>query len=305
MSIRQLIASMILFLSHQVLAEQLTLSVEHEGDSRPYLLYMPSHINPQEPVPLVLILHGRGGGTQRMADLSDFNTRADHGGFIVAYPQAIDQQWNYLHGIAGYRESPNDSDYLLKIIDAIQTTQNIDSRRIYITGLSNGGFMTQRLACYAPQRFAGFASVAASGYAGMSIDCQHQSAVSMLYIHGTADSKVPWNGLSIQDANGNQQAVTMSMSESLKFWSERNQCSSRVNSRNLPEAGQSPGTRVRVYESTGCNANAQVSLYAVFNGGHNWPGVTDFIPPEIAGRVNLDIHASDVIWSFFRERKLP
>ncbi len=45
-------------------------------------------------------------------------------------------------------------------------------------------------------------------------------------------------------------------------------------------------------------------LYAIINGGHNWPGVADFIPADIAGRVNLDILASDIIWSFFKSKTL-
>jgi len=267
-------------------------------------LYIPEKTKAEALLPLVVVLHGRTGTSQRMADLSDFNTRAEQHGFAVAYPQGLQKQWNYLHGISGYRPEPNDSEFLLKIIDQISETHTIDSNRIFLTGLSNGGFMAQRLACYAPEIFAAFASVAAGGYAHMDTACKQGQPVSMLYIHGTSDSKVPWNGLTLKDSQGNQQAVTMPIAESLKFWSIRNQCGTTVNKVEIIESGRSPGTQVRRFQSTECANGAEMVLYAIINGGHNWPGVAGFIPPSVAGQVNLDIHASDIIWEFFKNKSL-
>ena len=72
----------------------------------------------------------------------------------------------------------------------------------------------------------------------------------------------------------------------------------------IPPRESSSLTRVKTFSSTNCQANAEVVLYAIMGGGHNWPGVADFIPASIAGRVNMDIHASDVIWSFFSVKQL-
>lgn len=285
-------------------ADQTQLTLNHDGGSRAYQLYIPSTYDKRKPAPLLMILHGRSSNAQRMANLTDFNSRADKHGFIVVYPQGLHKQWNYLHGILGYKEHPNDSEFLLKVVDAITAAYSIDNQRIYLTGLSNGGFMAQRLACYAAHRFAAFASVAAGGYAAMPLDCENKTAINMLYIHGTADTKVPWNGLSVKDADGELQAVTMSLTNSVKFWAEHNQCSPDVTSTEIQTTGRSPGTRVKILSSTGCNAKAEVVLYAILGAGHNWPGVADFIPPSVAGRVNMDIHASDVIWSFFKGRQL-
>ena len=106
-------------------------------------------------------------------------------------------------------------------------------------------------------------------------------------------------GKTLQDASGQRQAVTLSLTESLKFWAARNRCDAQVEVRDLPESGRSAGTRVRVLASRACAADSEVSLYAIIGGGHNWPGVEGVIAPRIAGRVNLDIHASEVVWSFF------
>jgi polyhydroxybutyrate depolymerase len=278
--------------------------LQYDGGAREYQLYIPSSYDMTESSPLLIALHGRTSTGQRMADLTSFNSRADKYGFAVVYPQGIRKQWNYLHGIAGFKEQPNDSEFLLDIVAAVSDRYNIDSNRIYVTGISNGGFMAQRLACYAPDKFAAFASVAAGGYAAMPIECVNNGPVNMLYIHGTADEKVPWKGLAVTDGNGNQQLVTMSITNSVKFWANRNQCSLDVVSKDLPRKGNSPGTRVKTLSSDDCMGNAGVVLYAIIGGGHNWPGVAGFIPPSIAGRVNMDIHASDVIWEFFSTRTL-
>ncbi len=285
-------------------AGQIQLVLEHEGVSRAYALYIPSSYRKGDPTPLLMALHGRPGNAQRMADLTSFNSRADQHGFIVVYPQGIQQYWNYLHGILGYRQHPNDSEFLLKVIDAVKSEYNIDNKRVYVTGISNGGFMAQRLACYAPDKFAAFASVAAGGFAGMSVDCENEGPVNLLYMHGTADTKVPWNGLSVKNTDGNPQLVTMSIHDSVNFWVDRNRCSAEVTQMEIPPLDSSSLTRVKTFASTNCELNAEVILYAIIGGGHNWPSVADFIPAPTAGRVNMDIHASDVIWSFFSTKQL-
>lgn len=300
MKILQLIALLIAGLpSLHVQAGQSRQTLLQDGVLREYQLFIPSSYDQEKPAPLLLALHGRTGDGQRMADLTSFNSRADEHGFIAVYPDGVDKQWNYLHGISGYREQPNDSKFLLAIIAAVRNKFNINSKRIYVTGISNGGFMAQRLACYAPDKFSAFASVAAGGYAAMAIACVDGGPVNMLYMHGTADTKVPWQGLAVADAAGNRQPVTMSITGSVKFWSGRNRCSADVDSREIPVKGNSPGTRVKVLSARHCMDSAAVVLYAIIGGGHNWPGAPGIIAPAIAGEVNMDIHASDVIWSFF------
>ena len=287
-----------------VRADQFQRSLVHDGASRSYQLYVPLSYSKNKPVPLLMVLHGRPSSAQRMVELTDFNSRAERDGFIAVYPQGIQQYWNYLHGILGYRQHPNDSDFLLKVIDAVKSEYGIDDKRVYVTGISNGGFMVQRLACYAPGKFAAFASVAAGGYADMSVDCVNNGTVNILYMHGTADTKVPWNGLSVKDGDGNPQLVIMSIRDSVKFWVDRNQCGPEVTQLDIPPRQASTATRVKSFSSKNCRSGTEVVLYAIIGGGHNWPGVADFIPAAIAGQVNMDIHASDVIWSFFSTKQL-
>ena len=246
--------------THSASADQVKGDLVHGGVSRSYDLYIPTAYEQEKPLPLLVVLHGRPGSAQRMADLTDFNSRAEKHGFVVVYPQGIDKHWNYLHGISGFKEHPDDSDFLLKVVDMVTGDYSIDEKQVYVTGISNGGFMAQRLACYAPDRFAAFASVAAGGYGAMPVECRNGTSVNMLYIHGTADEKVPWMGLAVEDGNGNRQLVTMSISDSLKFWSNRNHCEAEVAVREIPPAGQSPGTRVKVLTARECSDGTEVVL---------------------------------------------
>ena len=282
-----------------LLADQVPLQFTHDGKTRAYYLHLPVSYDRNRPLPLLLVLHGRSGNGRKIAQLSAFNKLADRHGFIAVYPDSVGSQWNYLHGIAGAPEGADDPGFLSDLIDKISADYNIDRSRRYVTGISNGGFMAQRLGCGVDRQFAGFASIAAGGYAAMPASCRRDGPLDALYVHGTADKLVPWQGLGIRSSDGSEQLVTLSITQSLKYWSNHNHCSPEVSVSDLLPRGQSPGTSVSIFASRDCAASADVRLYAVIGGGHNWPGVANAIAPSIAGRVNLDIHASEVVWSFF------
>ncbi len=285
-------------------AEMIQQTLLHEKDPRLYYLYVPTTYDETVPTPLLVVLHGRTSDGKRMARLTEFNMRAEALGFLVAYPDGKQKQWNYLHGIPGANDAPDDSGFLTMLIEKVMGKYNLDTKRIYVTGISNGGFMTQRLACNPANIFAAFASVAASGYSAMPPNCKNSNPVNILYLHGTEDRLVPWQGLAIKDGTGSQQQVTMSMTETLKFWSDHNGCSANVSSKSIPPKEGSSQTRVSIFSASQCRDNTEVMLFGIIGGGHNWPGVTGIIPESIAGQVNMDIHASDVIWSFFKNKKL-
>ncbi len=283
-------------------AETLQLTLKHDGLVRSYQLYLPESRPADARLPLLLALHGRAGDGARMARLTGFDQRAERHGFIVAYPNSLQNHWNYLHGIPGAQAGPDDVDFLVALTRVLSAAYPVDSERVYATGISNGGFMAQRLACEADGPIAAFASVAAGGFGVMPKICRRIRPIDALYIHGTEDRTIPWAGAGVRDGQGNQQTVALPVSSSLKYWADRNGCNPDVSMRELPAGGLSPGTRVRIIETRECVRDARVALYAVLGGGHNWPGVEGVIAPAVAGAVNLDIHASDVIWSFFSNR---
>jgi polyhydroxybutyrate depolymerase len=117
-------------------------------------------------------------------------------------------------------------------------------------------------------------------------------------MHGTDDNNILWDGISVE-RGGRVIPITHSIGDSMGFWAAFVGCSDRFTVRELPQRGGSPGTLVRVLSYLDCPVEREVLLYAIVGGGHNWPGVPGMIPEQVAGLVNTDIHASDVIWEFF------
>ena len=137
-------------------------------------------------MPLVLVFHGYGGQGKDLARSTGFNDLADNQGFLVAYPNGLVRRWEI--------DSDNDVNFTAELIKQIQQQAKISPKRIYAVGISNGGFLVQRLACKLPRPIAAFASVVATLPANLMSDCQSRFPVSILMINGTNDLKVPWSG---------------------------------------------------------------------------------------------------------------
>lgn len=269
-----------------------------EGQGRTYMIHVPPSYDAGTPVPLLLMLHGRGGDGNGIAKLTNFSDLADEHNFIVLYPDGLDNQWNYVKDVPGYTGmTQDDTAFLLELLDEVSGQYSVDEKRIYVAGFSNGGFMTQRLACDAPERFAAFASVAAAGFGGMPALCQTPSPLSILLVHGTLDAVIPWQGM----VRGNG-FMLAPVTDTLAFWSQYAGCEGEVTDTALPQKGESSETSVTLF-SVGCDDDNEVLLYAVQGGGHNWPGVDDLISQDWAGSTNMDIGASEVIWEFFSRHK--
>jgi polyhydroxybutyrate depolymerase len=265
-----------------------------DGLERTYLIHVPPSYDAQTSVPLLLMLHGRGGDGARISELTSFSKLADEKNFIVLYPDGLDNQWDYVKDVPGYTSmTQDDTGFLLALLEEVSRQYSLDEKRVYVAGFSNGGFMTQRLACDAPERFAAFASVSAAGFGGMPELCKTPSPLSILFMHGTSDAVIPWQGL----VRGNGYMLAP-VTDTLGFWSQYAGCEGEVTDTALPQKGDSPETNVTLF-SVGCAQDNEVLLYAIQGGGHNWPGVEGMIAEEFAGNVNMDVRASGVIWEFF------
>jgi polyhydroxybutyrate depolymerase len=266
--------------------------------ARSFIVYTPTTYDESQSAPVVIALHGRYGNGAGMASLIDFNRVAEGYGIIAVYPDGIDNEWNYVRGIMGYEQKPyDDSKFLADLVDDLAVDLNIDMSRIYALGFSNGGFMAQRLACDNPERYAGLASVAATGFLGMQTVCRNPVPVTMAFINGTEDNNVSWTGY--RQIQGQNVPTNLSVNETFGFWADWDQCEGAGTTEDLPQLGNSPETSVRTLTLDDCADGVTLKLFGVIGGGHNWPGVPDAIITEVAGNVNLDIQASDAIWTFF------
>lgn len=265
------------------------------GRVRTYLLYVPASYEPSQPTPLVIMLHGGGGNAASTVGYTRFTAEADRDGWLLVYPDGTgpDRQFNWNDGRPGIYPAENhidDTRFMADLIDAISAQLTIDPRRIYATGISNGGMMSYRLGCELSDRLAAIAPVAAT----LTLSpCTPTNPISVLHIHGTADHYVPiGGGVGITRSPGFQLA---SVSKTIAFWRDFNRCS-----------GPTANTKdkaVTKETATGCVPGTDVVLYTIDGAGHGWPGrAVSFAPGE---NPSTALDATSTIWQFFKDHTRP
>lgn len=268
----------------------------HDGTRRSFVLRLPG-----EPalrgrqVPLVLVLHGGGGNAENAERMTGFTEKAQREGFIVAYPEGSGRlrdkllTWNAGHccGYAMERDA-DDVGFVRALIDRLVASYPVDPRRIYVTGMSNGGMMAHRLGRELSGRIAAIAPVVATVF-GDEKPPAHP--VSALMINGMLDQSVPHEGgppggrfNTAWDGTPAKPALDQG-----GFWAEANGCAKHP-------ARQDNGPLVRWQYA--CPAGKAVELYLLKDNGHAWPGGQ-------RGNARGDLpsssmNATDVIWDFFK-----
>jgi polyhydroxybutyrate depolymerase len=258
------------------------------GQIRNYYLYRPNSI--QDNAPLVFVLHGFGGSAGGMIGYSDMNAVAEEYGFAVCYPEGISDQsgsnfWNVGYAIH-QNETVDDVAFLSSLANYLQDEYGFDSQNIFSTGFSNGGDMSYMLACQANDIFRAIAPVAGCMMEEIYSTCD-SSPVPVLEIHGTNDNVTLWDG-DMQNNDG--WGAYYSTEEGIDSWVGTNECMGSEDIL-LPNTNTSDGSHVINHRYFDCSDNAEVWLYEVVGGGHDWPGSSG----------NMDIEASEEIWNFFSQ----
>ena len=283
------------------------LSIQVGGRARTFRLHLPSGYNNRTAVPLVLNFHGGGGNARAQETKTGFSALSDTHGFIVAYPEGVGGHWNDGRVVARLRQARpiDDVAFVRALIETLSSRHRVDARRIYAVGHSNGAIFAHRLGAEMADKLAAIGSVAGSipiGADGQPIAPRAgQSRVSVVAIHGTEDTSVPWQGGAVGGAwRGERGGRVLSVPQTMTLWAKHNGCALTPRTQMLPNA--QPDDGVRVWRATylaprraGAGAAAEVELYAVQGGGHGWPGghAKRGEPPV------SDINASQVVWKFF------
>ncbi|PJF41256.1 MAG: hypothetical protein D6737_10020 [Chloroflexi bacterium] len=284
--------------------QTVTVDQVYSGMSRSFRYYVPPSYDPAIPTPVVVALHGRPDNGPGFATRLDMNRVAAEHNFIVVYPDGSnDRGWNYTEGTQ-YAFADNGIDevaFLETLINDISHDLNIDHNRLYVTGFSNGGFMTQRVACSGADFFAAFAVVGAGLFVDFPAHCANTRPVPIMFIHGTQDVSIPWQGSFAPSGF----PVSFPVPETIAFWATHNECTPPFTWEDVPSTGLSPETSVRLGTVEGCAQGTDIQVFAIQEGGHNVPGIVNRISPQIAGQVNLDIHGATEIWNFVSQYTLP
>ncbi len=264
--------------------ETITKTIEHDGEMRSYILYVPQVYEEIEEVPLVLCFHGYGSSAQTIAFYANFQEIADTANFIIAFPQGAIHDNSTHWNVEGWiNNSPyDDIGFADLLINEISSEYAINQDRIYSTGMSNGGFMSFLLACQLSDKIAAVASVTGSITPQNLEDCSPTKFIPFLQIHGTSDNVIPYE-LSVN--------YTESIPTLLDYWTSFNECEEDPTFEALPNISTTDFSTVEKYTYTDCTSNIENIHFKVLGGGHDWPGAWG----------NMDINASKEIWDFFAQ----
>jgi len=280
---KNLLLSISIFaITFTVFAQKTSKTMDFDGQTREYIEYIPGIYTSNDTVPLVICLHGLGDNMDNFFGIG-MNHIADTANFIVLTPEALvdgltsSTAWN--SGASAYgivlNGNVDDVGFISALIDTTMSLYNIDTSRVYVTGLSMGGFMTQRLACQLNERFAAVASVA--GTFGTAMTCTNDNPIPVCHFHGTHDSTIYYTN----NMYGNDPE------ELVNFWVQKNNCDTISDTLFMPDNAADGRTVQKITypnESTG----NEVVFYKVINGLHEWL----FTPTN-------DISYTKEIWKFF------
>lgn len=269
------------------------------GRVRCYHLYIPPGYDPAQPAPVVVSLHGYVLNPDMQAAISGWHELADREGFIVAYAQGTTYPRRWNAGDTWGADEVDDVQFFRDLIDDLSALAAVDRSRVYVNGFSNGGGMSVRIGCDAADAVAAIGSVA-----GAVVDmaaCNPSRPVPAMAFHGTADWVVPYEGglirvLPLRYGAELTQAPShfVAVEEWVATLAGLNGCDPTAEA--LPPQGDVRGRRY-----AGCDQDAEVILYTIEDGGHQWPGGTT-IPG--AGKNTMRIDATEEMWRFFNVYRL-
>jgi polyhydroxybutyrate depolymerase len=275
-------------------------SINVGGLNRSYVVHVPKHHDEKLPTPVLLALHGATMNGPMMAWFTDLNHKADKAGFIAVYPNGTGKRsslfWNggKCCGSA-VKENVNDVAFIDALLDDLMQNYPVDERRVYATGMSNGGIMAYRLAAELSDRIAAIAPVAGS----LTTEIGNlKRPVSVLHFHGTKDEFLPFEG------GKGPKSITgthfLSAEQSVGTWVKANGCDENPKVDVLSKSGDEMTVTRKTFAEA--NEGAEVALVVIEGGGHTWPGKKS--PAKLLGKSALNISANDLMWEFFEKHPM-
>jgi polyhydroxybutyrate depolymerase len=282
--------------------------VQHDGRERRFLIH---DFSLGGPAPVVIVLHGGGGHPENAVHMSQMDSVAAREHFVVVYPGGTGGMpggrlltWNATHCCAYARENKvDDVGFIRKVIDQLVSSGRADPKRIFVTGMSNGGMMTHVLARELPDRIAAIAPVVGAVFGD---EPSARSPVAAIIFVGQDDQNVPAAGgpLGGAEKRGSlarlrdrpeDHDVAPDIAQA-DYWAKANGCAPPV------EASDKSGRMVEIRWEK-CTSGKPVHFYRVANNGHAWPGGK-------AGRAEADqptqaVNATEMMWRFFQANAKP
>lgn len=260
-------------------------TLQYDGETRSYEIYVPSTYDGSVSVPLMFSFHGGGGNIAENKAINDLSSLAETDNFIAVYPQALadpndDGETLWIH------KDPTSIDdvwFIDALIDSISNDYQIDLNRVYACGYSHGGEFTLSLACRLNNRIAAIGVVARTMQTYTYNNCSPVHPTGVMTILGTDDFISNYNGVYWQ---GTQ--YYLSAEEMHSYWANYNNCNNTATVTDIPNTNTSDGTTVERHTWSTSEGCEYVEELKVIGGGHDWPGTFG----------NMDINATEEIWQF-------
>ena len=282
--------------TRSVLGVDVVVSLRVNGVLRTFDLHEPSRRPTKTGFPVLLVFHGHGETDQIFETATGYDRFADVNNILVVYPQGVGNSWNDGRGnTVAQATGVNDVAFVAAIVHWITTHFQIDTRRVYATGFSNGGIFTQRLGCALSGTIAAIATVAGPLAVSIAATCRSARPISVYEVQGTIDPVVPWSGGTVISGVG---GVVLSQAATVKLWAHRDSCSGHSRVTTLPAAPHD-GTSVVVTALQHCAGGTAVDAVSVVGGVHTWPGAS------ANGTAGYSYRATAAIWRFLRQFSLP
>lgn len=249
-------------------------------EGRTYAAVLPDDYDGSAPVPLIVMLHGYSDilaepapkPPQGMDEYWKMSLATRARGIILALPLGSEDPtfgkyfWNATDACCDFNAAnPNDIGFLHGMVSELEAQYNVDPSRIFVVGHSNGGFMTNRVACDSADRFAAAVSLAGMPYKDPE-DCLAPAPIAMLHVHGTADGTVPYAGGHL---NGfDVLPVAPGAEEAIAMWADKNRCGASVAGEPLDLDVGLAGAETQVLRYEGCEGNGAAELWTLEGGAH-------------------------------------
>jgi polyhydroxybutyrate depolymerase len=243
-------------------------NIEHDGNNRDYVLFVPTGYDGTEPLPLVVNLHGGSSFATEELDRSKWDKMGEQEDFVVVAPNGIGKSWN-----AGFGDDGRDDvGFIRAVVADIVADLCVDKKRVYVTGHSNGGAMTHKLGCEAADIFAAMAPIC--GWTEKGKACNPARALAVAAVRALDDPTVKYEG------GGN----APSAEEDLQRWLDADQCA------DMPVVSSYENTCTT---HTSCKDGTQVmECHPPGQHGFYYSANNKFLLPQ-------------ALWPFFEQFRLP
>jgi polyhydroxybutyrate depolymerase len=288
--------------------DTLTFTFSDQGYDRSYIVYVPEAYDGTEEWPLVFNFHGYSiNGSVQML-WTGMNVVADTAHFLLVYPNGLLMRntnpalapqgpgWNAgsdSDTVFFSTQPVHEPTFVSNLIDQVAANFNVDLRRVYTTGWSNGGMQSTVLACELSDRIAASAPVGAAGDEGRP--CNPERIMPILYTHGTADPLVHYE-------DGGANPNFWGIPDYLAFWADMKGCNAIPDTVMVPDTDTTDSSTVEIITWNDCSS--PLIHHRIVGGGHTWSGGPPLLP-DFVGPINQDINTGVEVWKFFKQFEHP